>query len=275
MKGRFVMVFSKVQTDKFVDDIYARETEIREVENVMFQEYLDKLYAENQDVDSFDTYAKDILTLQYIAYHTSKMAPGVITKQDTALLRAGFVSQFKRTEKGFKFTDWQGNEVNVSKLSSVKPIKKEFPYLTDFSKRTGTCHHDSIILALMTGNVNSKVVTGNITSLAKDHKILHSWVEFVNREGKERVADSTFNLIMDKEDYYRLRKAEPLASLSTQQIVDDIYLGLLNSEPVQQMDYKVFLLYHDDILKDFYKNPDFYLNPQEQTSSEEESQPQS
>ena len=30
------------------------------------------------------------------------------------------------TKTAIKFTDWQGNEVNVSKLSSVKPISKDF-----------------------------------------------------------------------------------------------------------------------------------------------------
>lgn len=267
------MDYSKFSEEKVIEMFYKREEEIRDTEAFMFQNYLDKLYEENQDISSFDNFAKDMLTLQYIAYHTAKMAPGVITKQDVALLRAGLVSKFRRTEKGFQFTDWQGHEITIKKLSSSKHIKKEFPYLTDFSERAGRCHHDSLILALMTGNDDCKVVTGNITSLAKDHKILHSWVEFKSKEGIDRVADSTFNLIMNKEDYYRIRKAEPITYLTRQQIVDDCCSGLLGSKPVQSIDYKVFLLYHDDIVFDFIRRPEFYLQT-EQPASQEEQQPQ-
>ena len=255
------MRFSKLspEQEEFISTLYAREEEIRDKELIMFQNYLNQLYAENQDISSFDDFAKDMLTLQYIAYHTARMEPGVTTRQDRALIRAGLVGQFRKTEKGFKFNNWHGQEIDISKLSATKSIRKQFPYITDFAERSGHCHHDSMIIALMTGNRNSKVVTGNVTSLAPDHKIMHSWVEFLNKDGIERVADSTFNLIMNKEDYYRLRKAEPIAYLSSEEIIDDIYSGLLDSKPIKNIDYKAYLLYHDEILKDFKRYPRLYL----------------
>lgn len=91
-------------------------------------------------------------------------------------------------------------------------------------ERCRYCHYNSIQTALYMDyckNVLNKIVTGNVYDLSYKSRYLHSWVEF-SENNKDMVLDPTQNIIIEKNQYYKLMHVRKTHNLSSNQIKADI-----------------------------------------------------
>ena len=269
------MKASDFTKETIVEMFYKDERDLAFKEEQMFKKLLSLIYAKKYNEINADDFLKNYLILDFMAIHTSNMPLLQKIIHDNAIKRCELISKFKRTKYGFKFNDWQGKEIVVDKMTSHKHFKQKYPVLKKFIERTGHCHERSIEVALMTANEDCKVVTGYITSIAEDHRYLHSWVEYKSKRGKERCLDFNFNMILDKDDYYRIRHAEPKAYLSREQIIEYIDSGFIDSPEIKQLDFKPFLMFHEDLYAEYLENnPTKKPKPAEDSKPKTESQPE-
>ena len=138
-------------------------------------------------------------------------------------------------------------KISFAKLSEVLPGLKGDKELETWN-RMGKCHHKSMELSESVGMPND-VVTGYVYLISDKTKFLHSWVECNKTRKVPLVADYTLNVLMNRDGYYYLRKAEPLTRVSDQDIKrDQERFSHLNLEP------KAYLLFRDEIARDLDKN---------------------
>ena len=95
--------------------------------------------------------------------------------------------------------------------------------------------------------------------ISDKEKNIHTWIEF--EEGKnEYVIDYTFNVLMNKEGYYYLRKAEPLSIITSKEMNSDRKLGIFDKDNEMAngkgigISEKEYLLFRNEILNDLLKN---------------------
>lgn len=112
------------------------------------------------------------------------------------------------------------------------------------TKRYGCCHSKSIILAYELGIGN--VVTG--TMMSKTSILMHSVLEI-----NGYVLDWTRNLIMKKEDYFKLTDFKVINIISNECIKEDVK-HLFNDLDIELKAYTVF---RDEIVNDYNKNKNF------------------
>lgn len=144
-------------------------------------------------------------------------------------------------------------EISIFTLSKLLPAsKKKLEHLED-EQRYGECYENSETISLNLGKKNDLVI-GYIYGYTNLSQFLHEWVE-VTIKGKEYVIDSIFNIVISKDAYYKLLRAEPLNKVSSEVIKDDIdnYLGKIKYFPIQP-----YLIYHDEIIKDFERNKEIF-----------------
>ena len=68
-----------------------------------------------------------------------------------------------------------------------------------------------------------KLVTGYIDCFSGD-RIIHSWIEV-----DDKVMDYVFNVILDREVYYKLVNAEPLNFISKETVLEDCNSEFINT----------------------------------------------
>lgn len=125
---------------------------------------------------------------------------------------------------------------NVSSRKDKKELKSALRY--------GKCHIKT--LELSSKIKDSKVLTGYV--FKKDLKYLHSILE-VNDD----IWDWTKNIIMPKEDYFRLTNFQELSSIESEKIISDQkIIEKLN------LSLKAYTLFRDEIMLDIAKNKTFF-----------------
>ena len=110
-------------------------------------------------------------------------------------------------------------------------------------ERYGKCHSKSLELVLITPN--SKIVTGYITE--NNLHLLHSIIVSTELNG-DYVYDWTKNLIMSKDEYYKLNKFKVLSEITKDEIIYDKenYEDLL----VNNICIKPYLVFRNEIVKE-------------------------
>ena len=111
--------------------------------------------------------------------------------------------------------------VQGQKLSKCFPLLQDYFIGLEKGGRVGSCHWDSVRLLQKYSNFeDATLVTGIIQGASSRCKWLHSWVE-QKIDGVECCIDTTFNLLMPKQDYYWLRGVRVLEKLSQKQVEED------------------------------------------------------
>lgn len=121
------------------------------------------------------------------------------------------IMQYKKDIFGFiKISD-----ILSSDEKEFLKIKQE---LLDYKKRKHQCHSRSVQFFSLADNL----VTGYVDDVG-NNRIIHTWLET-----DENVIDYTSNLIINKEDYYKLMNAEVLSVISKDEFDEDIDSEFLN-----------------------------------------------
>ncbi len=134
-------------------------------------------------------------------------------------------------------------------LSKFPQIKKVIAGLNKIEARLEKCHHNSIKMCLNLHGM--EVVTGYITSF-KDAHFLHSWLEFVDENGYEKVADCNLNAIFDKNDYYLLHRAEAVSRVTADNLVE-LFTAKKANPNIALLYVKEILLFMPEILQELRK----------------------
>lgn len=130
---------------------------------------------------------------------------------------------------------------------------KKSKKILESKKRYGTCHWVSFEVAKSIKN--AKVISGYITTTY--YKILHSVVEIpiMNEENEilgYDIIDYTMNLILPKEDYSKIFGFDEKSAISYEEyLLDKGYF-----QHFQQL--KPYILFRDELMKDFEKNEAFF-----------------
>ena len=134
-------------------------------------------------------------------------------------------------------------EYKFRKISStfIKELSIFFELESD--ERYGKCHSKSLELVLIIPN--SKIVTGYITE--NNLHLLHSIIVSTELNG-DYVYDWTKNLIMSKDEYYKLNKFKVLSEITKDEIIYDKenYEDLL----VNNICIKPYLVFRNEIVKE-------------------------
>jgi len=139
----------------------------------------------------------------------------------------------------------------ISDYIDNKEVKEEL--LSD--NRYGKCHTASIKVLFGMKNANKKyLVNGRIKINEKDY-FYHTWMEMEISNNKTIVFDYVSNLIMDKEDYYRLERAEAINRTEPDDLIKlfklangyelnmhDMVLGYFSQEFTKDLEKNKFLI---------------------------------
>lgn len=129
------------------------------------------------------------------------------------------------------------------KISSTFIKEPSIFFELESDERYGKCHSKSLELVLITPN--SKIVTGYITE--NNLHLLHSIIVATELNG-DYVYDWTKNLIMSKDEYYKLNKFKVLSEITKDEIIYDKenYADLL----VNNICIKPYLVFRNEIVKE-------------------------
>lgn len=188
--------------------------------------------------------------LNMVARLTSDLNFNIKSDYFKNMKKYGIVKHFKYIGNDIYLTDNLDIEVKFTTLTKASNILENFPYAKDFQLRERNCHYHSMLISQMFKNKNVNVVTGNVSSINEDAKFVHSWVEVKTTSGRVKVIDFNLNAIFYKEDYYRLRNIEVLSKISREKLEYLIKNNILGDAGyLQGIEYKVLLLYFDDIME--------------------------
>lgn len=120
--------------------------------------------------------------------------------------------------------------------------KKE---LLNLKQRKGKCHYKSFQFV----HIGDNLVTGYVDDSIKNRRIIHTWLESL-----DTVIDYTANVIMKKEDYYKLMNVEVLSVINKEDVYNDC-----NSNFIKEfLSAKFYCLFRDELnregLIEFYQD---------------------
>lgn len=126
--------------------------------------------------------------------------------------------------------------------------------------RNGNCHEFSVkALKVLSKyfNIKSDIVTGNVSYYIPENKYLHSWLEF-DLAGRRCALDSTKNIIIDRDTYYRLLHIGDKDIYSVIKSDDIINDEVQYGKFINELDYKTYLTTRDEIIRDLEKNKQLF-----------------
>ena len=127
------------------------------------------------------------------------------------------------------------SDLFINDNSDVIALKKQ---LLNAKKRSGLCHYQSVSYLNSWGN---KIVTGYVDDTIASQRDVHSWIETdIN------VIDYSKNLVISKDDYYRLLNPEVINEITKDELNCDIEL-LRN---FSFLSCKFYCLFRDEIIND-------------------------
>lgn len=165
----------------------------------------------------------------------------VIKTIDNQKISFSSISGFLRD----KIEKIEGNEYLEHYINSVESLKE----------RESGCHGLSIYLSKILHNyinMPNNLITGYPSYYIDKNKYLHSWIE-LNVDGELKVMDSTNNVVMNKDAYYKIKnikEQEILSIISSENIVsDDKKYG----DIIDKIDLKTYLTARDEIIENINK----------------------
>ena len=167
------------------------------------------------------------------------------------LKKANFVNKLSYTDSLIKMEVCDGTEIRAYKMTGIIPDLKEDDPDIETLKRKGSCHSKSMSISVSMGIPND-VVTGYIFGFSDKAKYLHSWIEFKDKD-REMIIDYSLNILMNKEGYYYMQHAIPLSRVSNSKLLEDKEI-IKKFGKLGYFTDKEYLLYRDEIMKDFEKN---------------------
>lgn len=149
--------------------------------------------------------------------------------------------KFTRLEDNILVITYKNSSIKFSKLSDLlltneeqlKLIELRREELLDMERRNRKCHNRSIEFIIF----GDYLVTGYIDSSDGNSRIIHSWIE-----KDDKVIEYTNNLVIDKDDYYKLRNVEVLSVVSREDVFSDV-----ESEIATILGCKFYCLFRDEL----------------------------
>lgn len=125
-------------------------------------------------------------------------------------------------------------------LGDKKDLENVKSVLLNYKKRRGKCHQGSISLFTCMGDY---IVTGYVDHINGKLRCVHTWIE-----QDENVFDYTSNLVVKKEEFYKLLNVEILNKISRDDFLNDINT---KSDFVQKyLSAKLYLLFRDELVRE-------------------------
>lgn len=127
--------------------------------------------------------------------------------------------------------------------SELSQYKRE---IATEKNRRNRCHElsiDAIQLFLKELKIEGQIVTGYVNQYVPQYKILHSWIEIETKNGPI-VIDSTMNVAMNKEGYYKLKHVDEksiISQISAKDVIDDMEKYRKNMNRIDELDLKEYL----------------------------------
>jgi len=159
------------------------------------------------------------------------------------------VKQITNEDMNITKIELNNDIINAAKLSYVFPdVEEDFPDVVT-SKRKGQCHEMSMILLQSLEADNKVVATGPAWSLSPKATILHSWIE-CDIDEMPMVCDFTYNLVIDKDAYYKLFHIEkPYQKITLDEFEGDLPLLRAFHEQCPNFEMKLYLSSREEALE--------------------------
>ena len=151
---------------------------------------------------------------------------------------------FKYKNKTYTYND--GEEEYTFSLLEDLFGDDETKRILHSPERYGSCHHASVGMCLNLPHKNSKILTGYINY--SDCRILHS-VYYYEEDGMEIIYDYTKNIMMRKDDYFRLTNFKLINEIEREKLIEDKNF-ICNSN----ISVKAYMVFRDEMMRDIKKN---------------------
>ena len=151
---------------------------------------------------------------------------------------------FKYKNKTYTYND--GEEEYTFSLLEDLFGDAETKRILHSPERYGSCHHASIGMCLNLPHKNSKILTGYINY--SDCRILHS-VYYYEEDGMEIIYDYTKNIMMRKDEYFRLTNFKLINEIEREKLIEDKNF-ICNSN----ISVKAYMVFRDEMMRDIKKN---------------------
>ncbi len=151
---------------------------------------------------------------------------------------------FKYKNKTYTYND--GEEEYTFSLLEDLFGDDETKRILHSPERYGSCHHASIGMCLNLPHKNSKILTGYINY--SDCRILHS-VYYYEEDGMEIIYDYTKNIMMRKDEYFRLTNFKLINEIEREKLIEDKNF-ICNSN----ISVKAYMVFRDEMMRDIKKN---------------------
>lgn len=151
---------------------------------------------------------------------------------------------FKYKNKTYTYND--GEEEYTFSLLEDLFEDDETKRILHSPERYGSCHHASVGMCLNLPHKNSKILTGYINY--SDCRILHS-VYYYEEDGIEIIYDYTKNIMMRKDDYFRLTNFKLINEIEREKLIEDKNF-ICNSN----ISVKAYMVFRDEMMRDIKKN---------------------
>lgn len=151
---------------------------------------------------------------------------------------------FKYKNKTYTYND--GEEEYTFSLLEDLFEDDETKRILHSPERYGSCHHASVGMCLNLPHKNSKILTGYINY--SDCRILHS-VYYYEEDGMEIIYDYTKNIMMRKDDYFRLTNFKLINEIEREKLIEDKNF-ICNSN----ISVKAYMVFRDEMMRDIKKN---------------------
>ena len=151
---------------------------------------------------------------------------------------------FKYKNKTYTYND--GEEEYTFSLLEDLFGDDETKRILHSPERYGSCHHASVGMCLNLPHKNSKILTGYINY--SDCRILHS-VYYYEEDGMEIIYDYTKNIMMRKDEYFRLTNFKLINEIEREKLIEDKDF-ICNSN----ISVKAYMVFRDEMMRDIKKN---------------------
>ena len=151
---------------------------------------------------------------------------------------------FKYKNKTYTYND--GEEEYTFSLLEDLFEDDETKRILHSPERYGSCHHASVGMCLNLPHKNSKILTGYINY--SDCRILHS-VYYYEEDGMEIIYDYTKNIMMRKDEYFRLTNFKLINEIEREKLIEDKDF-ICNSN----ISVKAYMVFRDEMMRDIKKN---------------------
>lgn len=224
------------------------------------------LFDDNYHNETNEEILKNHYNLKVLEIYTRLREKRIFTKLLKIYYKKRYSIDFSKIvyneeKKEYEYKDeFEGNTYTFNKLSNLlenKEIKNEL----ESNKRDHKCHIKAVEL------ISSLIPKGFIVTgyIKKSYgKFLHSVIE-IERKNGAYIIDYTKNLVIAKEQYYKLTNFQEIERISEEQFFEDLLIiGQLTG-----LSLKEYLTFRSEMMRDLEKNKFLFIeNKQAQHSIE-------